>query len=257
MGLKMCCFASGSKGNCSYVSDGETNILIDMGISATRAEGYLSVLGVDPDCVNVFVTHSHTDHIGGLKVFCKKHPHAAVHCRRESAGEIYRISGVTPIVDEARAVSVGGLTVTAMPVPHDVPCFGYIVRSGERRVAVVTDIGAVDEPVIDELGRCNIVMLESNHDIEMLRRNPTYSQALKARIASRYGHLSNVDCAAACAMLASRGVNNFILAHLSEENNTQDLALSVVNGALGAVGRTGLRVVAASQNKPTGLFEVC
>ena len=253
----MCCFASGSKGNCSYVSDGETNILIDIGISATRAEKFLSVLGVNPDTVEVFVTHSHTDHIGGLKVFCKKHPTAKVHCRRESAGEVYRITGVMPTVDEARVVSVGGLTVTAVAVPHDVPCFGYVVRSGERRVAVVTDVGAVDEPVIDELGRCNIVMLESNHDVAMLRNNKNYSQALKARIASRYGHLSNADCAAACAMLASRGVNSFILAHLSEENNTQELALSVVGGALNAVGRSGIRVVAASQNKPTGLFEIC
>lgn len=252
----MCCLASGSKGNCSYVSDGKTDILIDMGISATRVEKCLEVLGVDPDAVSIFVTHSHSDHINGLKVFCKKHPHATLHCQKESAPAVFYHTGVEPIVDD-RDISIGELTIRALPVPHDVPCFGYVVNADRASVAVVTDIGAVSQNTLGALGACNIVMLEANHDPSMLRANRNYSPELKARILSSHGHLSNADCAEACAYLASGGVRNFILAHLSEENNKPRLALTEVITCLEQSGISNARVITASQNCPTGLFEVC
>ncbi len=252
----MCCFASGSKGNCCYISDGTTDILIDLGISATQAERYLSVLGVNPDRVSVFLTHSHSDHIGGLRVFGKKHPNAAVHCQKESAAAVSYASGISPIID-GRTSELGGLIIEAVPVPHDVPCFGYIVHCRERSVAVVTDVGAVKPNVLDGLSHCDLVMLEANHDVERLRHNPSYSAQLKARISSEHGHLSNSDCADACAYLAGHGVKNFILAHLSEENNDAATAVAAVSKGLAVCGITDARIVAASQNKPTGLFEVC
>lgn len=252
----MCCFASGSKGNCSYVSDGGTDILIDLGISATRVEKCLEVLGVDPDAVSIFVTHSHSDHIGGLKVYCKRHPRAALHCQRECAPAVFYHTGVEPIIDD-RDILLGDLSLRALPVPHDVPCFGYVVSAHNASVAVVTDIGTVSQNMLAALGACNIVMLEANHDPAMLRANRNYSTELKARILSSHGHLSNADCAEACAYLASGGVRNFILAHLSEENNKPRLALTEVITCLEQSGITGARVITASQNSPTGLFEVC
>ncbi len=252
----MCCFASGSKGNCSYVSDGKTDILIDMGISATRTEHCLDVLGVDPDNVGIFVTHSHSDHINGLKVFCKKHPHTTVHCQKECAPAVYYHTGIEPIVD-TRDTLFGGVEVHALPVSHDVPCFGYVIGTHGARVAVVTDVGTVNANMLESLSSCNIVMLEANHDPAMLRANRNYSPELKARIFSSRGHLSNPDCADACAYLAASGVRNFILAHLSEENNTARLAVSEVLTGLERSGITDARVVAAAQNSPTGLFEIC
>ncbi len=257
MGLKICSLASGSKGNCCFVSDGKNNILIDLGISATRVERCLSVLGANSDSVDIFVTHSHSDHINGLKVFCKKHPRAVVHCQRETAGAVSSHCGIAPRTD-ARTVAVGGLTVTAVPVPHDVPCFGYIVESEHKRVAVVTDVGEIVRDTLSALCGCDVVMLEANHDPERLRRNSAYTPQLKARIRSRYGHLSNPDCADACAYLAAGGVKNFILAHLSEENNDPELAASEVERGIRVnAGVTDARVVVATQNSMTGLFEVC
>ena len=256
MGLRICSLASGSKGNCCYVSDGRTDILIDLGISALRAEKCLSVLGVDADGVNVLVTHSHTDHVGGLKIFCKRHVGARIHCQKESANAVEYYSGVEPCVEE-RAFRVGTLSVTAVPASHDVPCFGYVISDGSKRVAVMTDVGTLNPEQLALFAACDIVILEANHDIAKLYANPRYTRVLKARISSRYGHLSNADCAAACAYLAGNGVRNFILAHLSEENNEPDLAVNeVVNGIVKA-GVTDARVIAAGQYAMTGLFEVC
>lgn len=256
MGLKICSLASGSKGNCCYVSDGQTHILIDMGISATRAERCLSVLGVDANSVSVLVTHSHTDHVNGLKVFLSKHCGVHVICQKECADGIARAAGITPVIGE-RAVTIGTLSVTAMPVSHDVPCFGYIVSDGKNKVAVVTDVGTLDTNQLNALSGCGIVMIEANHDVARLNANPHYTPMLKARIRSSHGHLSNADCAAACAYLASNGVRNFILAHLSEENNDPELAVSEVQGSVKDAGASNFRVIAAGQNAMTGLFEVC
>lgn len=256
MGLKLCSFASGSKGNCCYVSDGRTDILIDMGISALRAENCLRVLGANFCGLNILVTHSHSDHIGGLKVFCKKHSDATVVCQKESAYAVQAECDVLPRV-QPREFTVGTLFVTAIPVSHDVPCFGYIVSGGQKKIGVVTDIGVVSQRLLEALQLCDIVMLECNHDVQKLKSNPKYTAALKARIHSEQGHLSNVDCASACAFLAANGVKNFVLAHMSEENNEPALAVGVVERAVRDAGVSDVRIVAARQDGMSGLFEVC
>lgn len=256
MSLKFCALASGSKGNCCFISDGTTNILIDLGISATRAEKCLRVLGVDPDDVSVLVTHSHSDHIGGLKIYCKKHPSVKVYCQNECCRAVATAEEITPVRAERR-FGIGGLDITALPVSHDVPCFGYVVAGGNNRIAVVTDIGRVTSEQLSALSACDIVMLEANHDLDMLGANPRYTPALKARIRSDYGHLSNIDCASACAFLAANGVKNFVLAHLSEENNTPNAALDAVKRSVADSGVQDVRIIAAGQNLMTGLFEIC
>lgn len=256
MSLSVCCFASGSKGNCCLVTDGGTNLLIDLGISASRAELCLRAVAVDPNSVHVLVTHSHSDHIAGIKTFHKKFPRSVVHCQSESCAEICRLVGLAPTVDE-RDFVIGGIAVSAVPVPHDVPCFGYVLHSKKKSVAIVTDVGAIKEPTLDMLCGCGLVVLEANHDPDMLRNNRNYSAALKMRIASQHGHLSNPDCAKACAYLAGHGVKNFILAHLSEDNNDPELAATVVARGIESAGISDARVVCASQNKPTGMYELC
>lgn len=256
MAIKICVIASGSKGNCCYVSDGKTDILIDMGISATRVEKCLNVLGVRPDSVKILVTHAHSDHINGLKIFCKKHVGATVICQKEVAGAVAYAEGIRPTVAE-RNFSVGDMSVTALPVSHDVPCFGYVVSDGAHKIAVVTDIGNVSVVQLNALCGCGIVMLESNHDVDMLKANPRYAASLKRRILSDSGHLSNADCAAACTFLAGNGVKRFILAHLSEENNSEELAIGTVSDCIAQAGIGGIAVTAAKQNAMSGLYEVC
>ncbi|MCH5154361.1 MAG: MBL fold metallo-hydrolase [Clostridiales bacterium] len=256
MSLKICAIASGSKGNCCYVSDGATDILIDLGISATRAERCLKVLGVDPDSVTVLITHAHSDHVNGLKTFCKKHPSAKVICQREVSGGVISATAVLPTV-ENRTFNLGNISVTALAVSHDVPCFGYIISDGVHSVAVVTDIGRVSAEQMNALSACGIVMLESNHDVDMLKANPRYDYRLKQRILSDQGHLSNVDCAAACAYLAGNGVKRFMLAHLSEENNKPELAIKTVARSIAETGVCDVCVTAAKQDAMSGLYEIC
>ena len=256
MSLKICSFASGSRGNCCYISDGSTDLLIDLGISALAAERCLKAVGANPDRIAVAITHSHSDHIGGLKVFCKKHAGTTLFCQRECVSEINYGTGITPTV-VGRVFTVGTITVHAVPVSHDVPCFGYIVESGGKSVAVVTDTGCISLDALGAMSSCGVVMIEANHDPARLRANPRYSYQVKTRIASNHGHLSNGDCAAACAYLARNGVRSFILAHLSEENNLPELAVSEVKRGIERTGITGVSVIAATQNAMTGLYEVC
>lgn len=256
MGLKLCCFASGSKGNCCYVSDGKNDILIDLGISATKAERCISAIGGNPENTSVIITHAHTDHTNGVRVFKKKHDGAKLFCQSENANGIYEQTQVEPTV-MPREFEVGDMFVKAIAVPHDVPCFGYVIKSGNRSVAVATDLGVVRSGFLNEISGCDLVVLECNHDEQMLKNNRNYSAQLKARIASEHGHLSNRACSEACAFLAEQGVRSFVLAHISQDNNLPDRAIaSVVNGLLG-VGVSDARVVAALQDKPTGLFEIC
>lgn len=257
MSLRICSLASGSKGNCCFVSDGATDILIDLGISAMRAQKCLNVLGVDADRLTVLVTHSHSDHVAGLSVFTKKHGGVRVLCQAECAAGVAASGHIAVESVPDRRFAVGTLQVTALPVSHDVPCFGYIVSDGNKRVAIVTDVGTLNTAQLVALSACDIVMLECNHDIDRLRANPRYSSSLKTRILSKHGHLSNADCAAACTFLASNGVKNFILAHLSEDNNDPTLAVNTVEHALVEAGFCGVRIVAAAQNAMTGLFEIC
>ena len=230
--------------------------MIDLGISATRAERCLSVLGVNPDALNILVTHAHTDHVNGLKAFCKKHARAKVVCQKEVADGVKCATSVLPLIAE-RSFYVGNMLVTALPVSHDVPCFGYVVSDGVHSVAVVTDVGRVSVEQMNALSACGIVMLESNHDVAMLKANPRYDYRLKQRILSDKGHLSNADCAAACAYLASGGVKRFILAHLSEENNNPELAVKAVSSSIADAGIADAVVTAAGQDAMTGLYELC
>lgn len=253
MSIKFCCFASGSKGNCTYVTDGKTDLLIDLGISATRAERALTVLGGNPDRAAILVTHEHSDHIGGIAMFAKRHPECSVHCQARTAPALLA-RGIKPIVDNP-VFAVGDISVEAVPVPHDVPCVGYVIHNHTKSVAVVTDIGRAGTEILDCMAHCDLVMIEANHDLEKLAANPCYTSVLKARIRSDRGHLSNPDCAEACAYLAKNGVKNFVLAHLSEENNAPDLALSTVKSAIERIGLTA-NVYAASKTG-SGLFEVC
>ncbi len=254
MSLSICCIASGSKGNCTFVTDGQSRILIDLGISATRAEKALAALGVDADC-DIVVTHSHSDHINGIKTYYKRHPGVRVHCQKESSRAVFAYTGVNPIV-EGRDFNIGGIRVSAIPVPHDVPCFGYTVEHDGKRAAVVTDVGAVESAALAALGGVDLLVLEANHDTDMLKRNTHYAAQLKARIASTHGHLSNADCASACAFLATGGVKNFVLAHLSEENNTPEIARREVACAIADAGASA-NIVVASQDAMTGLFDIC
>ena len=233
---------SGSGGNSTYIRVADTAILIDAGKNAKRLCAALKGIGSDISEIRaIFVTHDHADHISALEVLSKKN-NIPIHITERSACVFDRCSPSpvcsclvrhTPVFSER----VGDITVTSFVTPHDsMMSVGYRVEffDGEekRAVGVATDIGYVTEDIKAGLRGCEAVVLESNHDEEMLMRGP-YPDHLKKRILSRRGHLSNKDSASLSAYLASEGTRAFLLAHLSEENNEPTLAFEETDRCIG------------------------
>lgn len=234
---------SGSSGNSTCVSAGGYTVLIDAGKSARALENALLSAGKSiRDVSAIFVTHEHADHVGALEIISKKH-HIPVHMTSASADRSVRggscLCSVLKTHSPLFCEEVGDMKITSFITPHDSAlCVGYRIEYGDSRAAVATDIGHMTPEILSALEGCGKVVLESNHDVDMLKSGP-YPYALKQRILSSRGHLSNADCAAAAAHLAKLGLTDLTLAHLSEENNRPELALATVKEA---VYRLGLSV---------------
>ena len=234
-------------------------VLIDAGRNAKCLCAALQEAGVEPSSLNaIFLTHEHRDHTAALDVFLKRHP-VPVHITERSAekmlprmGEALRAQLV--IHPPLYSVKIGPLTFSSFPTSHDsVQSVGFriTVCEGEKThvLGYATDLGTVTPAVENGLCGCEAVVLECNHDEEMLMEGP-YPWDLKRRIASPKGHLSNRDCAAFATRLAATGMRRLLLAHLSETNNLPDLALSEVKSALAG---TGVHVAAAAPDHITEL----
>ena len=251
---------SGSSGNAAYLETPGARILIDAGKCTRTLLSSLRSIGVDVDTLDaIFITHDHTDHVAALEVLCKKH-RIPVHILYRSALRFkdtqpealcacLRIHAAAPYTE-----TVGDVTVTSFATPHDSRAsVGYRFEffDGEQtvRVGYATDIGYITEEIRAGLFGCDAVVLESNHDVDMLMDGP-YPYDLKLRIRGKRGHLSNRECADLAAELAGQGTTHFLLAHLSEENNHPDLAFDETFSALAGY-ETTLRI--ASPNAITML----
>ena len=238
---KFCPMFSSSAGNSIYIGGGEDSILIDAGVALKHIEKSLWDLGVDSDTVkNVFITHEHTDHVRGLKAFTKKHK-----ARLIMTGGTYEALCKTDALNNADeckiitsdGVDVGCMLVKPIPTSHDAnePC-GYTVEfANGRKMAVATDLGVVTDTVFDALAGADLVMLESNHDVNMLQCGG-YPYMLKRRILGVKGHLSNDVCAETLTKLIKSGTTRFFLGHLSRENNMPQLAYQTSVSALEMAG---------------------
>ncbi len=222
---------SGSGGNCTYITGGGAHILIDAGVSARRIARALSTLGLTLSRMDaVFITHEHRDHIAALPVLQSK-LNASIHMTGPSYACAVLPAGICTH-DCIYTEQVGPLTVSSFPLSHDTACcVGYTVRLGGERVGIMTDTGYVTDEAVASLVGCEQVLVESNHDEQMLRNGP-YPRVLQNRILSEHGHLSNRDCARFCAFLASHGTKAITLAHISRENNTPALALACTREAI-------------------------
>lgn len=233
-------FASGSSGNAALLSCGETHLLIDMGISCRRICQSLAALHLTPeDLAGVLITHEHTDHIGGLATYIKKY-RTPIFCTPAVSRQLaYRLAGVEPLLramELGESVSFGAVEAEILPTSHDCresAAWHFTVPEG--RVGYLTDTGYIVEETGKRLLGADILVLESNHDVEMLRSGP-YPYPLKKRILGEQGHLSN-DAAAEFAVESVRaGTRAILLAHLSDENNTPQCALETVGSALREAG---------------------
>jgi len=237
--FKFCPLFSSSSGNCVYIGGAEGGVLVDAGISAKRTELALWEIGVDPKSIRaVFVTHEHSDHVCGLRVFAKRHKlpvyatAGTIAALEENAADSYECFEV-----HRNGTEAAGFLFEAFPTSHDTQdsCGYRITLPDGSGAAIATDLGIVTPEVFAALSGCELVMLESNHDVEMLRSGP-YPYWVKKRILSDRGHLSNEACARAAAQLIQSGVTRLILGHLSKENNYPALAYEHTGAALSAIG---------------------
>lgn len=263
MEAKVCVLASGSKGNCTYVSDGTTSLLIDVGISCKKVETLLEEKGLSMSDINaVLVTHEHTDHIMGLRTVDTKYG-IPIYTNQKTAMSIdIRLHINTQKWcrnDFDSGFKIGTIEVMPFRTSHDaVSSVGYTLKLGDKKFSYVTDLGYMTQGVFNVIKGSDIVVLESNHDLKMLTYG-RYPLELQARIKSNTGHLSNVQSAEVAVALAKSGTKCIILAHLSEENNTPELAWGVCYDHLVQAGITpgqGFYLILASQSASTPLITV-
>lgn len=237
---RLCTLASGSAGNSTYVTTADGDILVDAGVSAKMLMSAIEQVGDVSKLRAVAITHTHGDHIKGLKTFLKKVsvPLIASTDTLETLAENDQIPKDTKtIAADSGVVTIGDIAVDFFATSHDAKgSGGYVITlPNGKRAAVCTDLGIMTEGVRQKILGCNALLIESNHDIEMLRRGP-YPASLKLRILSDQGHLSNNACAVELPSLLKSGATRIILGHLSAENNSPLLARQAATASLAQIG---------------------
>lgn len=228
---------SSSSGNSTLISNDDTNILIDAGVSASKICSALSKANKDPAELDaIFVTHEHSDHISGIRLLSKKYniPVFATALSMEavlkSAPDISE--GNAHIISVPGVYDIRSMRIKAFATPHDSrQSVGYLIESDDKKYGIATDTGCVTKAMLSNLAGCEAVLIEANHDICMLKDGP-YPYHLKRRILSDTGHLSNDKCAWLATQLAIWGTKRILLGHLSDKNNTPDIAYECVRASL-------------------------
>lgn len=260
--MKFCSLVSGSSGNAVLVSDGRTNLLIDCGMNGKRTAQSLAEIGLFPEEIAaILVTHEHSDHISGVGVLSRRY-HIPVYANALTwdamSTALGRIdAGCMKIFENEQEFEIGGIGVRAFSTPHDAAdSVGYNLFVSGKKLSIATDMGHIAEPVVDALCGSAMVLLESNHDIGMLR-NGKYPAFLKKRILSDLGHLSNDGAGEIAVRLVQNGTQAILLGHLSSENNLPQLAYSSVCEVLGkagmAVGRD-MKLAVAQRYSVSGAY---
>lgn len=231
---------SSSKGNSYYISGNNEGILVDAGRNCKQLELALLSNEIDTKTIKaIFVTHEHTDHCSALRVFAKRYdlPIYATKGTLEALVNGDKVDINARLFEIENEVALSDMLIKRVVTSHDASesCGYHITTADNRRCAIVTDTGFLSQNAIEALKNSNVAVVESNHDIEMLKNGP-YPYILKKRMLSMTGHLSNVDCAKILPELIESGVTRLMLAHLSQENNTPRLALDTSVATLNGAG---------------------
>ena len=234
--------ASGSLGNAALVSCGDTHILLDAGISAKRISAGLAALGLKPRQLSaILLTHGHSDHVSGLRVLTKK-AGAPICATRPTLWEWYKrnrcdeVKALFQPLEAGEGVQIGALRAQSFPTPHDAAgSVGWSIAGEGSRLVLCTDLGHVTDAVRQAVEGCDLLVCETNHDVDWVRSGP-YPYYLKQRILGDCGHLSNEEGAELAAFAVESGTRSIILAHLSQTNNTPLRAYETVAFRLLAMG---------------------
>lgn len=250
--MRVSILGSGSGGNCTLIASSRTVLMVDAGFSRRETLRRMQQVGESPDQVQaLLISHEHSDHIAGLPMLTKRHrwPVYLNHGTREALAELGTAPEAAELFATGRAFCVGDIEVTAFTIPHDAAdpvAFSFLVEG--VRIALVTDLGYLPENVKDSIRGADCLILESNHDLEMLKVGP-YPWSLKQRVMGRLGHLSNDGVAGFLQQEFDGCAAHIVLAHLSENNNVPELARLCAEQALAARGLRPTLAV-ASQSQP-------
>jgi len=241
--MKFCSLYSGSSGNSIYVESSNSKILIDAGVSGKKIEEGLASVGTSPNEIDaILVTHEHSDHVSSIGFISKKYNipvYASNLTWNQIENQSLKMNPSNRMTFELdKWFSIGDLDIMPFKIPHDAiePC-GFSILGEGKKITIATDIGHINSYLSENMQKSDMLLLESNHDVEMLRCGH-YPWFLKRRILSENGHLCNEEAAKTIVSLVESGMKKFFLGHLSTENNFPELALQTVTNSLNEIGVT-------------------
>lgn len=246
--------SSGSKGNTTFIQTNNTKILIDAGNTSKYILEKLNEINVDPTTIDaILITHTHIDHVKGLPVLLKK-INPCVYITQKMLKELEYLENYSIINTDK--IKIKDLDIDVIKTSHDTEdSVGYIVNNDDKSIVYITDTGYINQKYFNILSNRNVYIMESNHDIEMLN-NSKYPFALRQRILSDKGHLSNYDSAKYISKFIGSKTKYVLLAHLSEENNTEELALETLDKRLKKEKIAIDNIIIAKQNQVTDLINI-
>ena len=260
-----CSLYSGSSGNSMFIASDKAKILIDAGLPGKRIDMALQEINQEPKDLNgIFITHEHSDHIKGIGVLSRKYD-IPIYANADTWSAIENSIGKikeynVKVIDKRSITEIRDMNIKAFNIPHDaVAPMGYTVNDGEKSISVATDFGTFTREIYDNIKDSEVILIESNHDVNMLKFGP-YPYPLKRRILSEIGHLSNDDCGSAIVELSKCSVNKkIILGHLSNTNNQPDLAYQTVLNVLNENGikqNQDIILTMANRYNPSSYIEI-
>ncbi len=252
--MKVIVLSSGSKGNTTYIETQTTKILIDIGNTCKYITEKLSTIGVTLGEINaILITHTHTDHIKGLKTFTNNYS-APIYITEKMHPKIPYVKQYKYI--ESSLITIRDIKINIIKTSHDAEdSVGYIINNNDKSIVYITDTGYINKKYHPMLSNRDIYIMESNHDVEMLNNGP-YPFPLRQRILSDKGHLSNHDSAKYIGDFIGPKTTNIVLAHLSHENNTPELAKETLLAKLQELNMTQIHIDIALQDQETEIIQV-
>lgn len=258
--LRACSIASGSKGNCLFVQSEQANLIVDAGINLQRLEKSLKLFGISCGQLDgVLITHTHSDHISGVKSLCKKYG-VPIYCHSEIVHDIGKLTDKTDskAFEFEQEFKIKDIDVHPFLVEHDVHCQGYSFVSNSKKLSIATDMGQATDVVFQAMQGSNMIFVESNYDTDLLN-NSSYPYHLKKRILSNKGHLSNDACSQFVSTMIQNGTRDFVLCHLSQSNNYLERAFTSMISNLSQEGITfgkDCSIEIAEQDRLSSLYQV-
>ncbi len=254
--MRVCLLASGSRGNSTLIEVDGYRLLIDAGLSGVETVRRLSTIGLTGDDLSaILVTHEHHDHVGGIGPLARRHD-LPVYIDRQTYAALPKLGNIADLqfFTAGDNFSLGNLQISSFSTTHDaVNPVGFTIQSNEGKIGFATDLGLSTRLVTNQLRECRVLILEANHDEQMLQ-DGSYPWELKQRIRSRHGHLSNNESSLLLQDICWPGLEALFLAHLSEENNCPDLAAETFSKTLTASGHSA-KIIIGRQSQASFCFE--